>query len=77
MAITKILARNSRLDAAINYVINGDKTEEHILTAYLNCDPGRAFQQMMETKEEIGKTGGNATTSYSPSDPARSRRSWR
>ena len=58
MAITKILARNSRLDAAINYVINGDKTEEHILTAYLNCDPGRAFQQMMETKEEIGKTGG-------------------
>ena len=58
MAITKILARNSHLDAAINYVINGDKTEEHILTAYLNCDPGRAFQQMMETKEEIGKTGG-------------------
>ena len=58
MAITKILARNSRLDAAINYVINGDKTEDHILTAYLNCDPGRAFQQMMETKEEIGKTGG-------------------
>ena len=35
MAITKILARNSRLDAAINYVINGDKTEDHILTAYV------------------------------------------
>lgn len=29
MAITKILARNTRLDAAINYVINGDKTEDH------------------------------------------------
>lgn len=34
MAVTKILARNARLDAAINYVINGDKTEDHILTAY-------------------------------------------
>ena len=43
MAITKILARNARLDAAINYVINGDKTEDHILTAYLNCDPGLAY----------------------------------
>ena len=58
MAITKILARSTRLDAAVNYVINGDKTEDHILTAYLNCDPGLAARQMMETKEEIGKTGG-------------------
>ena len=58
MAITKILARNSRLDAAVNYATNGDKTEDHILTAYLNCDPGLAARQMMETKEEIGKTGG-------------------
>ena len=58
MAITKILARSSHLDAAINYATNGDKTEDHILTAYLNCDPGLAARQMMETKEEIGKTGG-------------------
>ena len=58
MAITKILARNARLDAAINYAINGDKTEDHILTAYLNCDPGLAYRQMMDTKREIGKTGG-------------------
>ena len=58
MAITKILARSTRLDAAVNDVINGDKTEDHILTAYLNCDPGLAARQMMETKEEFGKTGG-------------------
>ena len=58
MAITKIHARNVRLDGAINYVINGDKTEDQILTAYLNCDPGCAYRQMMETKREIGKTGG-------------------
>ena len=58
MAITKIIARNSRLDVAINYVINGDKTQGRVLTAYLNCDPGLAYRQMMETKQEIGKTGG-------------------
>ena len=58
MAITKILAHNKRMDVAIKYVTNGSKTEDQILTAYLNCDPGRAYRQMMETKEEIGKTGG-------------------
>ena len=28
MAITKILARKGRLDVGINYVLNGDKTQE-------------------------------------------------
>ena len=41
MAITKILARKGRLDVGINYVLNGDKTQERVLTAHLNCDPGR------------------------------------
>ena len=27
MAVTKILARNARLDQAIQYVLNGDKTD--------------------------------------------------
>jgi len=58
MAITKILARNSHLDTAVNYAVNGDKTNDSVLTAYLNCDPGIAAQQMMETKREIGKMGG-------------------
>ena len=40
MAITKILARKGRLDVGIRYVLNGDKTQEQILTARLNCDPG-------------------------------------
>ncbi len=42
MAVTKILARKGRLDVGINYVLNGDKTEDKILTSHLNCDPGRA-----------------------------------
>jgi len=47
MSITKILARKGRLDAGINYVLNGDKTEDQIFTACLNCDPGRECQQML------------------------------
>lgn len=58
MAVTKILARKGRLDVGINYVLNGDKTEEHVLTAHLNCDPGREFRQMLETKRAVGKEDG-------------------
>ena len=58
MAITKILARKARLDVGINYVLNGDKTEDHVLTATLNCDPGREYRQMMDTKQAVGKTNG-------------------
>ena len=58
MAVTKILPRSARLDQAIAYVLNGDKTDDRILTAHLNCDPGHEYSQMMETKQELGKTGG-------------------
>ena len=58
MAITKILARNARLDQAIQYVLNGDKTDHQILTAHQNCDPGREFRQMMDTKRDVGKMDG-------------------
>ena len=58
MAVTKVLARKGRLDVGIHYVLNGDKTNEQILTAYLNCDPGHACRQMLDTKRAIGKTDG-------------------
>ena len=58
MAVTKVLARKGRLDVGIHYVLNGDKTNEQILTAYLNCDPGHACRQMMDTKRAMGKTDG-------------------
>ena len=58
MAITKILSRNDGLKQAIEYVLNGDKTQEQILTAHLNCDPGFAYQQMMDAKRELDKLGG-------------------
>ena len=51
MAVTKILARHARLDLAINYAVNPDKTDEEVLTAYLNCDKGHACHQILATKE--------------------------
>ena len=35
MAVTKILARKGRLDVGVRYVLNGDKTQEQILTCLL------------------------------------------
>lgn len=58
MAITKILARKGRLDVGIRYVLNGDKTQERVLTAHLNCDPGHECRQMLETKRAVGKEDG-------------------
>ena len=58
MAITKILARKGRLDVGISYVLNGDKTQERVLTAHLNCDPGRECRQMLDTKRAYGKEEG-------------------
>ncbi len=58
MAVTKILARKGRLDAGINYILNGDKTEDQILTAHLNCDPGRECRQMLDTKRAYEKMDG-------------------
>ena len=58
MAITKILARKGRLDVGIRYVLNGDKTQEQVLTARMNCEPGREVRQMLETKRDYGKEDG-------------------
>ena len=72
MAITKILARNARLDAGIKYILNGDKTEEQILTAHLNCDPGRECRQMLDTKRAYEKMDGvqyyHVIQSFKPSE---------
>lgn len=58
MAVTKILARKGLLDVGVRYVLNGDKTQEQVLTARLNCEPGREVRQMLEAKRDYGKEGG-------------------
>ena len=58
MAVTKILPRNTGLKTATRYILNDSKTDGQTLTACLNCRPGHEYEQMMETKEYYGKTGG-------------------
>lgn len=66
MTVTKILARHARLDLGIKHSLNGDKTEEHTLTAHLNCDPGRECRQMLDTKRAAGSCGKMAGVQYYP-----------
>ena len=58
MAITKILYRNGGLAQAIQYITNPDKTDQCVLVDHVNCDPGFAYQQMMNTKRRFHKTDG-------------------
>ena len=58
MAVTKILARKGRLDVGVRYVLNGDKTEEQILTASQGCSTEHAVSRMMKTKRHYSQTDG-------------------
>ncbi len=57
MAITKILARKGPLADGVDYILNEEKTDA-LLTAHLNCDPGRECRQMLDTKQAYGKMDG-------------------
>lgn len=37
------------MDIGANYVLNGDKTEDPLLTAHLNCDPSWEYRQILDT----------------------------
>lgn len=64
MAITKIININEvedrnparHLESALEYIQNGDKTEEKILVGSINCLPETAYEQMLDTKQIFGKT---------------------
>ena len=58
MAVTKILARHARLDVAIQYALNGDKTQEKVYTARMNCVEGFEYPQMKMTKKACKKEDG-------------------
>ena len=58
MAVTKILARKGRLDVGVRYVLNGDKTNEQILTASQGCSTEHAVSRMMKTKRHYRQTDG-------------------
>lgn len=64
MAISKILhmkdSGNSfharHLKRALDYVMNPEKTQRGILVGAVNCQADMAFEQMMDTKKQFGKT---------------------
>ena len=58
MAVTKILARKGRLDVGIRYVLNGDKTDEQILTASQGCSAEHAASRMLKTKRQYRQMDG-------------------
>ncbi len=58
MATTKLWKSKSRLDILINYVINGEKTEDKLYVSGINCSPDIAYQEMMNTKRQFFKIKG-------------------
>ena len=64
MAISKILhmkdSGNSfharHLKRALDYVMNPEKTQRERLVGAVNCQADMAFEQMMDTKKQFGKT---------------------
>ena len=64
MAITKILTINDsgvkfsgkHLKQAIDYILDAEKTQDGRLVTGINCQPGKAFEQMLGTKQKYGKT---------------------
>lgn len=64
MAITKILTINDsgikfsgkHLEQAISYILDKEKTQGGRLVTGINCQPGKAYEQMAATKQKYGKT---------------------
>ena len=58
MAVTKILAKTTRLDHLVRYVINPKKTDEQVFVSSVGCQPETAARTWMDTKRRFGRTEG-------------------
>ena len=64
MAITKILTINDsgvkfagkHLEQAVSYILDREKTQDGRLATGINCQPGKAYEQMAATKRKYGKS---------------------
>ena len=64
MAITKILTigdsgvkfAGKHLEQAVSYILDREKTQGGRLVTGINCQPGKAYEQMAATKRKYGKT---------------------
>lgn len=57
MAITKIHPIKSTLNLAIEYIVNGDKTDEQILASTHKCHQETAHTQFLRTRNDAGTKG--------------------
>ena len=57
MAITKIHPIKSTLHLAIDYIVNGDKTDELLLVSTHKCHESTAHTQFLRTRENVGTKG--------------------
>ena len=63
MAITKILTigdsgvkfSGKHLEQAVSYILDREKTQDGRLVTGINCQPGKAYEQMAATKQKYGK----------------------
>ena len=58
MAVTKILAKTTRLDHLVRYVINPKKTGEQVFVSSVGCQPETAARTWKDTKRRFGRTDG-------------------
>ena len=58
MAVTKILAKTTRLDHLVRYVINPKKTDEQVFVSSVGCVPESAARTWMDTKRRFGRVDG-------------------
>ena len=52
MAVTKIHPIKTTLNLALDYIMNGDKTDEKILISSFGCNPKTAHLEFEQTKKE-------------------------
>ena len=57
MAITKIHPIKSTLNLAIDYIVNGDKTDDQILVSTHKCHQETAHTQFLRTRNDAGTKG--------------------
>lgn len=55
MAVTELYNRTTDLKGLIDYVINGDKTDEMKYVSGVNCLPETAYEEMTSTKNRFNK----------------------
>ena len=56
--MTKILAKDARLDKLIRYVVNPKKTDEQVFVSSVGCVPETAARTWMDTKRRFGRVDG-------------------